>query len=487
VQTPAVPTAAATATLIPVPTNTPNPTPTTVEIYPSSGSVEFSILHWNDFHHHLFEANPGVNWIPGAARLGGFVAAEREKRGVNQTLVLDAGDWMTMDGEYNRYMGEDQIEVYKLIGVDATVIGNHELDFRAPRLMELMEQSEPMKILSINMQKTNDEGKCTTRHLADGYNIFVLGPDSGPKVRVAVVGVTATGAEWDSRNSPAKWPICFSDPTQKIIDLYSTLKETEKADIIVLLTHLGYDVDQQLAQTLIDAGTPADIVIGGHAYYPCVYEPFQVGDTYVVSACEMGQYVGMFDISYDRSISKMNAIWTMHKLTPLDPVDPAITAYLKTMFPEKIASTSTPMPEGNYLIDLAPVTVTVGYWSLGAGLFPASDGGFSEGQVLFSHGVTYPMGLFAHAPSRLVYDLNGKYTRLETDIMVQDSACGDGAEFVVQLDGKELYASSMLSAFHDPVHLSLDITGGKELILITLSGEDNSCDWTIWGDPYLVK
>ena len=71
--------------------------------------------------------------------------------------------------------------------------------------------------------------------------------------------------------------------------------------------------------------------------------------------------------------------------------------------------------------------------------------------------------------------------------MLHDSACGDGAEFVVQLDGKDIFSSGMLSAFSDPLHLSLDITGGKELKLITLSGGDNSCDWTIWGNPYLVN
>lgn len=469
-----------------VPTNTTTPTSTKVPDLPDDGIVDFNILHINDFHHHLFEANPGVNWVPGAARLSGFINTEREKMGTDQTLVLDAGDWMTMDGEYNRYLGEDAIEIYKLIGVQATVIGNHELDFRAPRLLELLKNSSPLRMLSINFQKTNKEGKCTTTHLADAYEMFFLGSESGPKVRVAVVGVTNTGAEFDMQNAPSKSPVCFSDFTQKIIDLYPTLKKTEKADVVILLTHLGFDVDQQLAQALIDADTPADIIIGGHSH-TCMDEPFLVGGTYIVSACEWGQYVGMMDIVYNRSMEKMDVDWKLHKITAADPIDYKIVDYLQLKYPEKVTSTRTPLPEGKYLLSVTPASETVGYWELGRGVFPASDANFSEGQELFSHGNSYPMGLFAHAPSTLVYDLNGGYSKFISDILVQDNACGDGAEFAVQLDGSEIYSSGVLKAVNDPLHISLDISGGKELKLFTLTSGDNSCDWTIWGNPYLVR
>jgi hypothetical protein len=108
-------------------------------------------------------------------------------------------------------------------------------------------------------------------------------------------------------------------------------------------------------------------------------------------------------------------------------------------------------------------------------------------QVITSHGKEYPNGLFAHSPSTLPYALNGNYTRFISEISINETACGDGAVFAVSLDGREIYHSPGVLPATPPIHLDLDVTGGKTLVLKTISGQDMSCDWTIWGDPYLVK
>jgi len=63
-----------------------------------------------------------------------------------------------------------------------------------------------------------------------------------------------------------------------------------------------------------------------------------------------------------------------------------------------IIATSTPVIQKVYLMDLEPESVSVGYWALGKGKFPASDSGMDSGQVIRSHGISYSQGLFAHAP-----------------------------------------------------------------------------------------
>ena len=137
-------------------------------------------------------------------------------------------------------------------------------------------------------------------------------------------------------------------------------------------------------------------------------------------------------------------------------------------------------------MDLEPESVSVGYWALGKGKFPASDSGMDSGQVIRSHGISYSQGLFAHAPSILLFELDGIYTTLVTDILIKDSACGDGAYFSVSVDNDEVYRSTNVTAREKPNHVELNITGGTLLKLETAEGDSNSCDWTIWGDPYLL-
>ncbi|HEY5982327.1 MAG TPA: NPCBM/NEW2 domain-containing protein, partial [Anaerolineales bacterium] len=128
-----------------------------------------------------------------------------------------------------------------------------------------------------------------------------------------------------------------------------------------------------------------------------------------------------------------------------------------------------------------------GYWSLGKGIFPATEAGMQEGQTISSHGKEYRSGLFAHSPSDLRYVLDGKFAAFQTEISIQESACGDGASFAVLLDGKEIYDSGTMLPADAPRPVDLDVNGGRLLVLKTMSGSDISCDWTIWGDPYLVS
>ena len=156
------------------------------------------------------------------------------------------------------------------------------------------------------------------------------------------------------------------------------------------------------------------------------------------------------------------------------------------IIPPTAVATSTPVIQKVYLMDLEPNSVSVGYWALGKGEYPGSDSGMTAGKVIQSHGISYPQGLFAHAPSVILYELDGLYTTLVTDILIKDTACGDGAFFSISVDNDEVFHSANITAGEQPSHIELDITSGTLLKLETATGDSNACDWTIWGDPYLL-
>ncbi len=469
-----------------VPVRTPQP----LDALSSEGKIDFQILHWNDFHGELVEHVIDGTWVPGAARLAAYVKEEQAKYEPSQSLLLDAGDWSEGSSYSRPTRGEKTLEFYKFLGVDATTVGNHEFFFGMPRFYQLTGEAAPIDILSANFRQDGLNGTCSDRRILSPYQIYEVGEAQGPKVRVAVIGVSVGNLETLVYNETWSAGICFQSPASSIIDIYDELMEMEHPDVLVVLSHSGLDVDLKIARDLNAAGTPVDIIIGGHSH-DWIEEPQMVGNTYVVTVGELGRAVGEFNLTYDRASDSLDVNWKQEIFTPCSPEDSDTLAFLQDTIPASLSKRQCTEVEKNpaydYLIDIPLVSESVGFWTLGKGIFPASDAGLVLNSVISSHGRDYPSGLFAHAPSELKFALDGKYISFATDITVNQTACGDGASFAVTVDDREVYRSKNMLPASETIPLTLDVSGGQVLKLQTISGNDNSCDWTIWGDPYLIK
>jgi serine/threonine protein kinase len=143
----------------------------------------------------------------------------------------------------------------------------------------------------------------------------------------------------------------------------------------------------------------------------------------------------------------------------------------------------------SYLADLRPKSIQVGWGSLFIGTYTmASEGdGISVGDPIILEGTQFDKGLFAHAPSRIVYDIGGGYHFLET-VIGKELSCGDGVIFKVVGDGNVLYQSELKAYFPTTQSISIDIMGVKEIKLIAEPGPSGNieCDHAIWGDPVLI-
>lgn len=494
-------TATSTATMLPpmpiderldafmekMPVRTPQPR----EALPSEGVVEFRILHWNDFHGELGEHVVDGTWVPGAARLAAFVKTEEAGVDPNQVLLLDAGDWYEGSSFSRPSRGAKVLEFYKSLGVDAITLGNHEFWFGMPRFYQIASEAEPIDILSANLRREGINNTCSDQRILSPYQIYELGEEQGPKVRVAVIGVSIGNLEVLVYNDAWTTGICFQTPAGEIINIYDQLMETEHPDVLVVLSHSGLDEDLKIARDLNAAGKPVDLIIGGHSH-DWMEEPKIVGNTYVVTAGELGRAVGEFDLTYDRVSKSLDVKWKQEIFSACSPEDPNTLTFLEdtvsaTLTKRECVLPNIKNPAYDYLIDMPAISESVGFWTLGKGIFPASESGLIINHVITSHEREYPYGLFAHAPSELKYALDGKYISFITEIGINETACGDGASFVVNLDDREIYRSENMLPSDNHISLELDVSGGKVLTLRTLSGNDMSCDWTIWGDPYLVK
>jgi hypothetical protein len=97
----------------------------------------------------------------------------------------------------------------------------------------------------------------------------------------------------------------------------------------------------------------------------------------------------------------------------------------------------------------------------------------------------FEFGIGSHAPSKLIWNLGGAYKKFHSYIGLDDeSACGNGAIWVVKGDGKPLYRSAVLTS-RETDYITLDINGVNVLELETLDNGDKDCDHADWAGAWL--
>jgi hypothetical protein len=136
--------------------------------------------------------------------------------------------------------------------------------------------------------------------------------------------------------------------------------------------------------------------------------------------------------------------------------------------------------------DLRPELAEVGWLKPAANRIPL-NGEISS--PLLDSGKIYATGLFAHAPSRYVYNLGGKWKALrgQAGLHTAFQPYAAGIIFVIKTDGKEVFRSSIIRGSNQPRY-DVDVTGVKTLeLLVEKAYVRNGGDWGLWLDPTLFR
>ncbi|GAA0591657.1 hypothetical protein GCM10009001_04730 [Virgibacillus siamensis] len=113
--------------------------------------------------------------------------------------------------------------------------------------------------------------------------------------------------------------------------------------------------------------------------------------------------------------------------------------------------------------------------------------GANDGSALTINGQTFDKGLGVHAPSEIVYQLDGKYSQFTSYVGVDDEVAG-GASIVFQVwgDGEKLYDSGLMTDSDDAKKVDISVDGIKELkLVVTDGGNGNGQDHGDWGNALL--
>jgi 5'-nucleotidase/UDP-sugar diphosphatase len=279
------------------------------------------LLHTNDVHGH-------VEMLP---TLAGLVKAEREKR--RDVLFLDAGDAVSGTPVSTVFRGTPSFSVGNLAGYDAACLGNHEFDHGFARIA-LFRETASYPLLCANAWAPAPPpppgGKGEDRGPLLGDAPWTVLDCDG--VRVGIIGLVTEKTPGMTVRKGNEG-VVFEPAADALRRLVPVVRP--QCDLLVALTHVGYEEDVELARTV----PGVDVIVGGHSHTD-LPGPVQIGDTVVVQASCYGQRLGRLEITVD--LEKRRVLRWEGRPIPVDPRsqprDPLVAAAVEE-FEKQVAKT----------------------------------------------------------------------------------------------------------------------------------------------------
>jgi 5'-nucleotidase len=278
----------------------------------------FTILHTNDMHSSFIGMGPAADYTPftlnddttrgGYARLAGLIATRKEARKAQgPVLVLDAGDYSmgTPFGAATREIG-GELQLMSLMGYDATTFGNHEFDLGPDGLVRSIDAAAKAgRVPAVVASNTHYTGQGAT--LADLQRLAKAGVirrhlviERGG-IRFGIFGVLGKEAIFYTSGGA----VSFSDGIEVANEMVKILRETEKVDVVICLSHGGLEKGKDGRYTdgddvrLPKAVPGIDIVIGGHSHTELREAIIVNGRTPVVQTGKESNNLGELVITLD--------------------------------------------------------------------------------------------------------------------------------------------------------------------------------------------
>ncbi|WP_053825967.1 bifunctional metallophosphatase/5'-nucleotidase [Lascolabacillus massiliensis] len=243
------------------------------------------ILHTNDTHSRIEplpetdRTSPGKSGVVRRAELIDQIRKENKN-----VLLFDAGDFLQGTPYFNLFKGEVEVKAMNLMGYDAATLGNHEFDYGLEILEKVVREAN-FPIVSSNYDFSQTALKNLIKPFIilkkDGVRIGVIGINIQPR------GLIAAGNYEGMK---------YLDPVKTANEIAELLTTKYKCDMIVCLSHLGYNADLNLAEST----KGIDLIVGGHSHTymkePATRKNLDNKEVTIFQTNGRGVYVGRLDI-----------------------------------------------------------------------------------------------------------------------------------------------------------------------------------------------
>ena len=402
---------------------------------------KFTLLHSNDMHgDFLTEVREGSGkLIGGLGLLSGYISKVREEE--ENVIYAIAGDMVQgslIDAEYK---GASTMELMNLLSPDVVTLGNHELDYGLPHLL-FLEKVANFPIVNANLYIKKYGKRLMTPYVimnVGGFDIMFIGIITEKSMdSIALDELIGTFVSIEAAAAEVG----------KICNAY----KKHDIDLTVILTHIGFESDLELAK-LLDPDWGVDMIIGGHTH-TVLDQPAEVNNIIVAQAGSGTDQIGRFDITVDE---KTNSIidWKW-ELVPINSdtamPDEALESFLngykekvdekysqiitrfavKLTHPEREQETSL----GNMVTDALASSIETDVILIGSGSVRSTELG-----PVVTLGTL--KACFPYDDSLSLFTINGKQLKnIFSHILRKENRNGEGEFFQVNRAVEAIYSDS---------------------------------------------
>ena len=435
------------------------------------GTKKITLLHSNDMHGDFFSeiASGSNNLTGGLALLSGYINKVRAQE--ENVLYVIAGDMLQGSLIDTEYKGISTIEIMNYLAPDVVALGNHELDYGLSHLL-FLEKMATFPLVNANLYIRKNNRRIMQPYLTvkkAGLNILFTGILT-EKAMDALKLDALVGSFVDVGEA--------SEAVGRICNAY----KNDDVDLTILLTHIGFDSDVELAR-MLDPVWGVDMIIGGHSH-TLLDTPAQENGALIAQAGVGTDQIGRFDITVDQDTNKVvDFRWQLVKIEPgvaepdsklleyIDSYKQVVDAKYNSLLTSFNRTLTHPKREvetelGNALVDQLAPAVSSDVVFLGSGSIRVAELG---------PGVTLGnlISCFPYDDSMVRYTITGEQlTRTFGHIMRNENRDGEGECYQVNAAVRAVYdtASDSLT--------SLEISG---------SAVDPTREYTICLQGYHAK
>jgi 5'-nucleotidase len=356
-----------------------------------AGAKTFTILHTNDMHASFIGMGPSADYTPfalnddttrgGYARLATLIAQRSTARkGEGPVLVLDAGDY-SMGTAFSAATRETGGELHLMgkMGYDATTFGNHEFDLGPAGLGKsigaAVKAGRIPAVLASNTSFAGNDASLadlqalTRKGVIRRYTVIERGG-----LRFGIFGCLGKEAMIYTSGGATT----FADPTESAKEVVKILRETEKVNVVIALSHGGvekgpdgrYDAGEDVRLAKDVPGI--DVVISGHSHTELNEAIVVNGHTPVVQTGKESRNLGELVLALDGN--KLTV--TSYRLLPIDDSIAGDRAIAKDIEQLKKSVSAAAFASRGYSVDqplaIAPRDLPNTYTDIAAGTLLAN-------------------------------------------------------------------------------------------------------------------
>lgn len=271
---------------------------------------KLTVIHTNDMHSHFLGSSPNIDYTPattgddqtlgGWARLATLIKTTRQGRN-HPVLVLDGGDFLM--GTLFHMLSREQafeLRLLHMMGYDAVTLGNHEFDLKPRGLARILTTARvageiPPLVFSNAVFDPHSDSDDSLQALFEQGIVKPYRIVAKDGLRIGIFGLLGKDA---AEVAPFASPVSFDAPVPTAQKMVAALRQTEKVDLVICLSHSGLSENGKDSEDAILAQEVdgIDIIISAHTHTK-TNRVLRVNNTIIVQAWEYGKQAGILDVA----------------------------------------------------------------------------------------------------------------------------------------------------------------------------------------------